>query len=128
MEQGAWTREHESADESTRDKPARSADPIWDALLAACQIDTTSLTAAARGSYNAARKQLADVGATPDEINQRAANYRSHFPNAPLTPSALAKQWAQCVRPAAARTRPSTTDAAVNGTLAMAQRLREQGM
>lgn len=36
---------------------------------------------------------------TPDEIRRRAANYRTHFDGAALTPTALAKHWAVCANP-----------------------------
>jgi hypothetical protein len=48
-----------------------------------------------------ARSQI--VAVTPeltvDEIKRRAANYRSHFEGAALTPTALAKHWALCATP-----------------------------
>jgi hypothetical protein len=36
---------------------------------------------------------------TPEEIRRRAANYRTHFDGAALTPTALAKHWAVCANP-----------------------------
>jgi uncharacterized protein YdaU (DUF1376 family) len=48
-----------------------------------------------------ARSQI--VAVTPEltveEIKRRAANYRSHFEGAALTPTALAKHWALCAAP-----------------------------
>lgn len=78
----------------TTSRRPRESDPIWDALMGACGITPTEITSSARGAYNAAAKALRDVGATPAEISRRARDYRMRFPNAALTPTALAKQWA----------------------------------
>lgn len=100
-------------------KKERRCDPLWEAMLDACGIRSDEITSSARGAYNAARKALADVHATADDVHQRAMNYRAMFPDAALTPSALAKQWAQCGRtvPAVARV--------VDPALAAVQRTRE---
>ena len=36
---------------------------------------------------------------TPEEITRRSANYRTHMDSVPLTPFALAKNWALCDKP-----------------------------
>jgi hypothetical protein len=74
---------------------ARAPDPIWDAVTAACSIDTTQLTSTARGATNKAVAELRAVDASPDQIRARAAAYRRTYPNAALTPSALVKHWGQ---------------------------------
>lgn len=82
----------------------RDRDAMWDGLIAACDITDTEITKGQRGSLNAAVRDLRDIGADPDDIPRRAANYMLRFPNAPLTPPALAKHWAQCAAaPATAR-------------------------
>lgn len=75
-------------------KPRRR-DPIFDALVDACGLDPGELTKSARGALNAAVKQLRDVDATPDEIATRGRRYRKQWPDATLTPTALAKNYAQ---------------------------------
>jgi hypothetical protein len=73
----------------------RPPDPIWDALVAACRIDTTQLTTTNRGAVNKAVAELRGVGADPAQISARAQTYRRTYPNAALTPSALVKHWGQ---------------------------------
>lgn len=80
------------------DKPARKTtrptDELWEAVVATCGIDASQLTASGRGAINNALKQLRDVEATPGQVKVRAQRYRNTWPQASLTPSALAKQWA----------------------------------
>lgn len=74
----------------------RPPDLLWEAMLEACGLRQEDMTKGARGACNSARKDLGAVGATPEEVRRRAAIYRRKFPGAELTPTALAKQWAQC--------------------------------
>lgn len=73
----------------------RPPDPLWDALMAVCHIDTTAIPPSARGAYNHAVKELRDLGATPPDIVRRGATYRQKWPQTTLTPTALAKHWAE---------------------------------
>jgi hypothetical protein len=59
------------------------------------------------GPAIAARAEIVVVSpdVTPDEVRRRAANYRTHFDGAALTPTALSKHWAVC---AAAKPRATT--------------------
>ena len=77
------------------EKPARLRDALWDSMLAACEIHEQP-TESARGAYNRARKDLAGVGATPEEIHRRAGIHRLKWPDISLTPSSLARHWAEC--------------------------------
>lgn len=104
-------------------KPSRKADEIWDALLAACNVDAGSVPDSARGAYNRAVKDLRGIGATPDEIRRRAAIYRRRWPDMALTPTALTRRWAELVDLPA---RQSTTDARVADGLALAAKYRAQ--
>lgn len=83
--------------QSKTGKTPRKRDPLFDAAVDACQIDPAELTRPARGALNAALKDLRAVDATPDEIHQRAEAYRRMWPTVTLTPTALARHWAECV-------------------------------
>lgn len=75
----------------------RQRDDLWDTLIDVCGLTGVAPTGSARGAWNRARRDLAAVGATPDEIRARAAAYRRRWPGASLTPTALARRWAECV-------------------------------
>lgn len=96
-------------------------DDVWDALMDACDVEQP-ITTSARGAYNRAAKDLRSARATPDEISRRAAVFRHRWPEASLTPTALARRWAECAR---APNTVSRGDRQVAGTLALAQRLEE---
>jgi len=77
-------------------KPRRSEDELFETLVEVCYgrpYGEVTFTAAERGRINAAVKQLRAVGATPDEIRERAARYRARWPGVDLTPTALAANW-----------------------------------
>jgi len=76
-----------------QEKPAKR-DELFEAVAEACNIDWHNLTGSGRGAINKAVKELKDIGVTPDQVGGRAAAYRKTYPDAPLTPSALAKHWA----------------------------------
>jgi hypothetical protein len=71
----------------------RRRDELFDALAGACGIEVAELTRSARGALNRARKDLGEVGATPEDVAARADRYRRRWPAMTLTPSALAKHW-----------------------------------
>lgn len=73
----------------------RPRDEIWDALLAL--FPAPVLTKTQRGAYNAAVKELKQLGATPAEIRRRAERWGHVFPRATLTPNALVKHWHRLV-------------------------------
>lgn len=87
------TRTREEANASSGAAKPRKVDPIWDALMAACGIDTASITKSSRGAYNRAVADLRDAGATQGQVMVRARKYRERWPNTSLTPTALAKHW-----------------------------------
>jgi hypothetical protein len=72
----------------------RQANPLWDAVVAACGWQGERLTKSQQGKTAAAVKELRDIGATPDEVTRRAANYRNKYAGMDLTPNALAANWA----------------------------------
>lgn len=88
------TREEAKASSGAAKKP-RKQDPIWDALMAACGVDTTQITKSSRGAYNAAVKDLKAIDATPAQITRRAHHYRQQWPTASLTPTALVRRWSE---------------------------------
>jgi hypothetical protein len=75
--------------------PAKIRDELFDALAASCGIAVPDLTRSARGALNRALKDLREVDATPAEVSARAGRYRERWPKVSLTPSALAKHWAE---------------------------------
>jgi hypothetical protein len=81
---------------STSTKRRSRVDALWDAVMFVCDIDTGSIPRSARGGYNAAVRDLREVGAEPAEVIRRAAIFRATYPGARLTPTALARRWAEC--------------------------------
>jgi hypothetical protein len=72
----------------------RRRTPVFEALLAEAGIAPgTTLTANERGRFNAAGKQLREVGASAAEIRRRAGLYRERHPTWELTATALATHW-----------------------------------
>jgi hypothetical protein len=74
----------------------RPRDALFEAIGAAWGIDLTQLTPSARGSMNAALKQIkaAMPAVTEADIRSRAAAYVRKYPTSgSCTPSALAKHW-----------------------------------
>lgn len=90
---GTPTRASAQEAQTTRMPSQRSPDPLWDALLAACGINTRQVTHSAHAGYRRAAAQLAAVGATPQQVHERAAHYRQRWPKITLTPGGLAKHW-----------------------------------
>lgn len=76
-------------------KTARKPDPLFDAVTEACGMDPSQLTDSSRGALNKSLAMLRGVGADPAEVPLRASNWESVFPQATLTPTALAKHWPQ---------------------------------
>ena len=87
----------------TAPSATRTADPLFEAVCTACVIDWHDLTPSGRGPINRAVKELRAVGATAGDVTSRAAHYHQLFDGAALTPSALAKHWAQCEQPPSLR-------------------------
>lgn len=95
----AEDREQKTEAEPLAPQAPRETDHLFEAVANACGVNwRNGMTKTARGSLNAAVKQLRDVDATPTQIFQRAGNYPTWFPDAALTPTALAKHWPQLER------------------------------
>lgn len=71
----------------------RPRDFLWEALVEVCAANADEMTKNERGKFNAALKQLRDVGATPDEIRRRAWQWKQEYPNIQITPTALCNRW-----------------------------------
>jgi hypothetical protein len=72
----------------------RPRNVIWDAVVEICGVDMTSIPDGQRNLIGKVVAELAGLEATPEDIRSRGGIYKRKFPNAPLTPSALLKQWA----------------------------------
>ena len=76
-------------------KPSRKPDLIFEKLVDVCGLNLAELTKSARGPLNKAAAELREVGASPEGIEARARVYRQRWPDMELTPSSLAKHYAQ---------------------------------
>jgi hypothetical protein len=74
----------------------RARDEVWDALLVVCGVNPDRVPDSARGKYNRAVADLKKLGATRDEIRQRAQVYRLKWPDVSMTPNALVVHWGEC--------------------------------
>lgn len=83
----------------------RKRDLLWEELVAVCGASPGEMTKSERGRYNHALAELREAGATPEQVRQRAGEYRSRYSGAPLTPTALAAHWS-ALRPQARVPRP----------------------
>lgn len=75
---------------------ARRRDVVWETVMEVCGIDPTQITSSSRGAYNRAVRDLRDLGAGPEAIVVRATVFRRRWPEASLTPTALARRWPEC--------------------------------
>lgn len=104
------TRTREEAKASSGAAKPRERDPIWDALMAACGVDTTQIPKSSRGAYNNAVKDLKAIDATPGQITLRARRFQSKWPTASLTPTALVRRWPELDTGAAAPVSEAETE------------------
>jgi hypothetical protein len=100
---GVLARSAKSADE----KPVRHPDPIWDTVVSRWYGGGTVMTKNQRGMANAAVRDLKLLGATPDEIEARAARLSDSWGESACTINSLVKHWHQF----AAEQRPAKSDA-----------------
>ena len=71
----------------------RTKDNLFETVAQACGINLTGMTRSARGQLNKACKELREIDATADQVKAKAKAYRTQYPNATLTPTALVKHW-----------------------------------
>ena len=77
----------------------RARNPIFDALAEVCGMDPLNVTKPEGGRIATAMAHIkqASPEVTPEEIRQRAANYRNVMPKGSmLTPTALSSNWTIC--------------------------------
>lgn len=73
----------------------KARDEVWDAVMEACDIDQAAISKSARGAYNAAVRDLKAMGATPEQIAVKAANWLRYWSTVTITPTALVRRWAE---------------------------------
>jgi hypothetical protein len=95
-------------------KRVRKRDELFEAVAEVCQWHLPSLTKTARGQLNKSVADLRAVGATPQQIQERAGNYRLKYAGCDLSPSALAKHWPGIATPPPAQLGASMTAIARN--------------
>jgi len=88
----------------------RPKDRLFEAIAKACNINLTNLTRSSRGQLNRAAKELREVGATEQDVQAKAKAYRTQYPNATLTPTALTKHWSSFTTIEQQQSRPSIWD------------------
>lgn len=81
-------------------KPAKTPPlELFDAIVEVSGATVPELTRSALGALHRAHAELREVGATPEQVHERAKWYRRKWPQAALTPMALAKHWSQLTPP-----------------------------
>lgn len=105
--QSASGRQVRSAPPAKNPAPAPKVNPWWDALVAG--IGVTPTTSAERSKYGKVVGELRAAKATPEEILRRCDNYRLHWPNVELTPTALLEHWSRMEHPPPERAAPDRT-------------------
>lgn len=95
---------HEPPNEPPREPPtsgppkrARERDLLFEAVVEATGLSLDALTKSARGAANRATKELREVGASPELVRRAAKQYVKEYPDAALTPTALAKHFPKLV-------------------------------
>lgn len=76
-------------------KRERPKDLLFEAVCEATGTNYKRLTASGRGALNKAVYEIRQVCDTPGQVIVRAGAFRKRFPGMALTPSSLAKYWAQ---------------------------------
>lgn len=84
-----------NTESAVRTNQQRKPDHLFDAVCTVCGHDPKRLTSAERGRINRALKDLRAVNATPDQIRLAGARWRQIYPNATLTPTAIASHWSR---------------------------------
>ena len=86
---------------------APKKDNLFETVANACGINLTGMTRSARGQLNKACKELREIDATEEQVRAKAKAYRTQYPNATLTPTALVKHWSSFATVEKQQARPS---------------------
>tara|TARA_B100001939_G_scaffold211649_1_gene182098 strand:- start:2440 stop:3159 length:720 start_codon:yes stop_codon:yes gene_type:complete len=81
-----------SLDVDIKKKKTTVVEPLWRPMIEICGYDPTE-NQEMIGAWRVGIKQLNDKKATPEQLWEKAKAYKIRFPNAELTPKALAKWW-----------------------------------
>ncbi|HEY7821353.1 MAG TPA: hypothetical protein VIG24_00885, partial [Acidimicrobiia bacterium] len=84
-----------NTESAVRTNQQRKPDQLFDAVCKVCGHDPKRLTSAERGRINRALKDLRTVQATPEQIRVAASRWKQIYPNATLTPTAIASHWSR---------------------------------
>ena len=109
-----------SLDVDIKKKKTTVVEPLWRPLIDICGYDPTKNTEMI-GAWRVGIKQLNERNATPEQLWEKAKLYKQRFPNAELTPKALAKWWE-----ALDTQQPNSTAYAVTELEKRKQQLRSQ--
>jgi biotin operon repressor len=104
------TKEENHLAATPKEESPRPKDHLFEAIANACGINLTNLTRSSRGQLNKAAKELREVGATEQDVQAKAKAYRTQYPNATLTPTALTKHWSSFGQIEKQQSRPSIWD------------------
>ena len=85
----------------------RTKDNLFEVVAKVCGIALTGMTRSSRGQLNKAVKELREIGATEEQVTAKAKAYRTQYPNAALTPTALVKHWSSFAHIEKKQQRPS---------------------
>lgn len=85
----------------------RRPDPLFEALIAACELEYDEMTDRDRRATAVAVAELRKRNVQPSECHVRAAVFARKFAHLTLTPNALAKNWAGCKPPKTRQANPS---------------------
>lgn len=93
---------HSSSPKDSAGDGARRRDEVWEEVLQACGVPLSApLTSSQRGAFQRAVKEIKEAlkagGLDKSEIGKRARALRAKWPNATLTPSSLARHWAEVI-------------------------------
>ncbi len=74
---------------------ATAFEEVRSALIEVCQIDRDDITQPHDEEISTAASELLKIRkpATPDDVRRRAVEYRTQYPDAPMTAKAIARRW-----------------------------------
>jgi biotin operon repressor len=85
--------ENQELPAATPKSERRTKDNLFEVVAKVCGIALTGMTRSSRGQLNKAVKELREIGATEEQVTAKAKAYKTQYPNAALTPTALVKHW-----------------------------------